>query len=413
MRTIRTFEATVTNQRQVSDHLDALGVAASKLWNVARYYIQERWEATGEIPEGRELKSTLNSHERYRDLHSQSSQRVFEELVEAFDSWQAKRQNGDDNARPPGYRKRNGSHPRSTVTFKADGFRHDARHRRVRLSKGTNLKERHLDFILCEYRTRPDIDLSEWRIQQIRAVHKRGEWRLQFVCRTTIDPEPPGAGTAGIDLGISNIAALSFGGESILFPGNVLKQDEYYFGKQKGKCDDSQSSQRKRLDRIRTERRTHFIHTLTKHIVRECVERDIGTVAVGDLNGIRVDDTGETRNWGTRGNRDLHSWAYDRFVSILRYKAEAEGVTVEQVSERGTSATCSVCKTRDGDQRVERGLYVCETCDTVANADVNGAENIRRKVTPNPAVDRSTGWLAQPAVHLFDRSVGRFAPREN
>jgi putative transposase len=77
---------------------------------------------------------------------------------------------------------------------------------------------------------------------------------------------------------------------------------------------------------------------------------------------------------------------------------------------------------------------VCEECNTVANADVNGAENIREKILPNLVTDggnetrsvssahqnasrsedgnRDNGWLAQPAVHLFDRSEGSFAPRE-
>jgi putative transposase len=46
---------------------------------------------------------------------------------------------------------------------------------------------------------------------------------------------------------------------------------------------------------------------------------------------------------------------------------------------------------------------------------VNGAENIRQKVLPSLATDggdRDNGWLAQPVVHLFDRSEGVFAPRE-
>ncbi len=49
------------------------------------------------------------------------------------------------------------------------------------------------------------------------------------------------------------------------------------------------------------------------------------------------------------------------------------------------------------------------------NSDVNGAENIRRKVTRSIARDggdRSTDWLAQPVVHLFDHREGRFAQRE-
>jgi putative transposase len=76
MRTVRTFEATLTNQQKVSDDLDHLGWAASKLWNAGRYYADERWETTGEIPDDGELKAELKGHERYKDLHSQSSQRV-------------------------------------------------------------------------------------------------------------------------------------------------------------------------------------------------------------------------------------------------------------------------------------------------------------------------------------------------
>ncbi|SEJ16695.1 putative transposase [Halohasta litchfieldiae] len=90
-------------------------------------------------------------------------------------------------------------------------------------------------------------------------------------------------------------------------------------------------------------------------------------------------------------------------------------ITVKQVSERDTSKSCSCCgRTRDAN-RVERGLYVCNECDTVANADVNGAENIRQKVSPSLACDgrdRSNGWLAQPSTFLFDKETGAFAPQE-
>ena len=104
------------------------------------------------------------------------------------------------------------------------------------------------------------------------------------------------------------------------------------------------------------------------------------------------------------------------------------------VSGRDTSKSCSACGHTDDNHRVEPGLYVCEACDTVANADVNGAENIREKVLPSLATDggdetqsvssahqnasrsedgdRDNGWLAQLAVHLFDRSEGCFAPQE-
>jgi putative transposase len=241
-------------------------------------------------------------------------------------------------------------------------------------------------------------------------VYDRGEWRLHFVCRHEIDPDPPDDGVAGIDLGISNIAAVSFGDNGVLYPGGALKEDEYWFQKERANCDDSASNGADRLDRKRTERRTHFLHALSKDIVTKCVERGVGTIVVGDLSGIR-----DGTDWGDHGNLALHGWAFDRFTGMLEYKAEAQGIDVEQVDERGTSKSCSVCGIEDGNQRVERGLYVCDSCGTVANADINGAENIRQKVLPSLASDggdRDNGWMAQPAVRLFDRSEGCFAPRE-
>jgi putative transposase len=73
LATTRTYRAQIVNHHQVQDDLDQCGFSASKLWNVARYYTQGRWDDDGEIPDDGELKSELKEHERYSDLHSQSS----------------------------------------------------------------------------------------------------------------------------------------------------------------------------------------------------------------------------------------------------------------------------------------------------------------------------------------------------
>ena len=40
----RTYTASISNQQQVSDDLDSLGFAASKLWNVGRWTISRVWD---------------------------------------------------------------------------------------------------------------------------------------------------------------------------------------------------------------------------------------------------------------------------------------------------------------------------------------------------------------------------------
>ena len=384
----RTYRATICNPAQVADTLDRHAWSASKLWNVANYHARQQWDDTGEIPDDADLKHELKTHSKYKGLHSQSSQRVLEELAEAFTSWY---KSDDDRDNPPGYRKRNyyddagnrvhEEHPRSTVTWKQKGVRHDTKHDRFRLSKGANHKDhpRDREYILIEYDIGDDVTLEN--VQQVRAVHDdaTGRWELHIVCRHEIEtPEPPGDETAGIDLGICNFAAVAYSTEQAdLYPGNRLKQDGYYFPKEISECDDAGGERATRLHHTWSERRTHFLHGLARHIVETCVEREVGTLVVGNLGGIREGETSDAKNWGKHGNLDLHGWAFDRFRNLLTYKAKAEGIEVAEVSERDTSKMCCVCRRMDDTQRVERGLYVCEDCDAAFNADVNGAENIR------------------------------------
>ena len=382
---------------------------ASKLWNVARWTCDRIWDETGTIPNGGTLKAYLENHERYANLNAQSSQAILEELAEAFDSWYAHRRNDDDNANPPGYRKHGDDHPCSTVTFKEDGFKHDPDHNRIRLSKGRNLEKRAERLHSMRVRRRPGRRRTE------RPAGPGGldgdEWELHIVCHVEIeDTDAPGNQVAGIDLGICNFAAVAVGDEALLYPGRALKEDDFYFQKERAKCDDSNSQKARRLYRKRTERRTHFLHAVSADIVAECAARNVGTIAVDDLSGIREDT-----DWGDHGNPDLHGWAFDRVTEMLEYKAAERGISVERVDERDTSKSCAYCEATDDSQRVERGLYVCDDCGLVANADVNGAENIRQKVLPSLACDggdRDNGWMAQPAVRLFDKSTGRVAPQE-
>ena len=429
----RTHRAKILNHGQVEDSLDRHGWSASKLWNVANYHSRQEWEETGEIPDHGDLKNELKTHPKYKGLHSQSSQKVLEELSEAFNSWYETRKS-DDRANPPGYRKKNyydnqgrlvhEEHPRSTVTWKQNGIKHDTKNNRVRLSKGANHKEhpKAWEYILVEYETRPSVTVEN--LQQVRAVYDKakGRWELHLVCTDEIEtPNAPGTETAGIDLGISKFAAVAYSTEeSELYPGNRLKQDGYYFPKEIAKCDDSGGDKATRLHVKWSERRTHFFHSVAKHIVERCVEKGVGRINVGDLEGVREDENGVSKNWGRHGNLDLHGCAFDRFTSILTYKAKVEGIEVVEVSERDTSKTCCVCGREDDSQRVERGLYVCESCDAAFNADVNGAENIRLNINDDTqsnsessaslGEDRSTGWLAQPGVYLYDLSSG-FQPQ--
>ncbi|WP_303704022.1 transposase [Haloquadratum walsbyi] len=364
MEVHRTYQAKICNHSQVAESLDRHGWSASKLWNVGNYHTREVWDETGEIPNHEELKN----HIKYKGLHSQSSQRVLEELAESFHSWYQKRKS-DHRANPPGYRKRNyydqdgnrvhEEYPRSTVTWKQRVQRRPETQQNSPVerceSQGT---PESVGYMLVEYATRPDATVET--VQQVRAVYDpaKGRWELHIVCKDESDtPDAPGEETVGIDLGICNFAAVAYNTEEAeLYPGTRLKQDGYYFPREIAQCDDSGGERATRLHAKWSERRTHFFHSFAKHIVERCVEKQVGRVNIGNLEGVRETDDGEAKNWGRHGNLDLHGWAFDRFRKVLTYKAKVEGIEVMEVSERDTSKTYCICGRNDDSQRVERGL---------------------------------------------------------
>jgi putative transposase len=413
----RTFTADIRNQTQARRQLDPLGHSASKLWNVGRHTIQRVWNQAGVIPDEDVLKEYLNSHERYEDLHSQSSQKVLEELSEAFNAWY--KQN-DPDANPPGYRKQGDRHPRSTVTWKQQGIRLDTKNHRVRLSKGKNHKKYRSDYVLCNYQLHdPERSLEDIEsLQQVRAVWTGSKWELHFVCKVELDTATVSSDkTAGVDLGICNTIAISYGDETQLLPANVLKEDAHYFRQvdyETGNKPDGTPSEQKLWARRKKSRRAeHYYHLLALDVVRECVKRNVGRLGIGHPKNVRDQD------WGRHGNKQLHDWAFNRLLQHIEYKAEERGIDVVRVDEAGlaTSKTCCCCGDKNDSNRVERGLYKCESCGLVANADVSAAENMRLAVTSSSSPgdrgwNRSNGCLAQPAVRLVSEDSGHVAPRD-
>jgi len=166
----RTYIGSIQNQRQVQSGLDSLGDSASKIWNVARWTADRIWDETGKIPDVSVLKAYMKNQACWKDLNAQSSQKVIEELSDAFQSWFDLRQK-DDTANPPGYRKHGDERPRSTVTFK-DGFKHDptttaSDSRKVPISRG-------IGRISCCANTRPALTLISQKSTRYRTFVRSG-----------------------------------------------------------------------------------------------------------------------------------------------------------------------------------------------------------------------------------------------
>ncbi|MBU1749877.1 MAG: transposase [Chloroflexi bacterium] len=382
-----TYACKIKNLDRVADALDRMGLACSKLWNVALYHTRQVWSETGEIPSAYDTQKAVQDHYWYKRLPTHTAQAVTQELWQAYKSWFGHRRNGNPKARPPRYRKRNGEVSPSTITFKRSGFRLGGT--ALRLSRGkTVAAETGEQFLFLELAIPPEADASDPR--QVRLVPCNGGWEAHLVCEVSVATELPGEGVASVDVGIINLATVAYSnGTTELYSGRGLLAQEYYFAKEIAKCKPADwrpgsrkkaaSERERKLHRKRTQRRRQFLHAATRHIVNTCIEKGIGTIVLGDLKGIRQQASGESRNHGKVGNLKLHAWPFDTFVQMLTYKAKLAGITIIRVSERNTSRTCSICGYLNANSRVHRGLYICSECGATINADVNGAVNILHK----------------------------------
>lgn len=392
-----TYVCKIKNHDLVAETLNQMGLACSKVWNVALYHSRQVWGETGEIPSAYDTQKAVQEHYWYKQLPTHTAQAATQELWQAYKSWFGHRRNGNPKARPPRYRKQNGRVSPSTITFKRSGFRLEGT--TLRLSRGkTVAAEARERFLFLELAIPPGADVSDPR--QVRLVPRNDGWEAHLVCEVPVAEASPGNGVAAIDAGIINLAAVAYSdGRTELYSGRGLVAQEYYFAREIARCKPanwrpgrrkkSASKREGRLQRKRSQRRGQFLHTVTRHIVDTCVEKEIGTIILGSLSGIRQQADGEARNHGKAGNFKLHAWPFDTFVEMLRYKAKLAGITTIQMSERNTSRTCSVCGCLNPNARVHRGLYVCSECDATINADVNGGVNILHKYLQG--LEKSTG----------------------
>jgi putative transposase len=165
------------------------------------------------------------------------------------------------------------------------------------LSRGkTVTAETGEQFLYLELAIPSGADVSNLR--QVRLVPRDGRWEAHLVGQVAVPQKSPGSGVATVDVGIINVAATAYSdGTTELYSGRGLLAQEYYYAKEIAKCKPADwqpgsgkkaaSKREKRLNRKRTQRRHHFLHAVTRHIVDRCVEKGIGILVMGKLKGIR------------------------------------------------------------------------------------------------------------------------------
>lgn len=254
-------------------------------------------------------------------------------------------------------------------------------------------------------------NISSEQICQVRIIPKLDHYVVEVIYDHELYPQKLDRNSiASIDLGLNNLATVTFnqaGVQPLLINGRPIKSMNQYFNKVKA---DLQSKLRtgtsKRIQKLCSKRNwkvDDYLHKASRTIITVLNALGVGTLVIGN-NPLWKQEC----EMGRRNNQNFVQIPFERFIWMLRYKAELLGIQVvvreESYTSRASFLDLDPIPTYQqggnnnplfSGRRVSRGMYKSGTGKRL-NADVNGSYNIMRKAVPNVFDDGIEGIVVCP-----------------
>jgi len=177
--------------------------------------------------------------------------------------------------------------------------------------------------------------------------------------------------------------------DKLIINGKPLKSMNQYYNKKKAYLQSKlpkgkfNSKAIIKLSNKRNNKTDNYLHKTSKFIINYCLTNDVDKIIIGKNVNWK-----QEVNIGKKNNQNFVNIPHTKLIHQIEYKAKLEAIGVVTISEEYTSKTSfidneNICKHDEYcGKRIKRGLF--KTKDGyLINADINGAFNILRKVTPN------------------------------
>ena len=391
--------------------IDAAAFASKNLYNAANYELRQAFIRTGRFLTYNQLDKLMQSHDAYKALPAKVAQWVLKRLVNNWESFREARESYERD--PSGFTGRPGL---PKYKHKTEG-RNLLIYTLQALQGGQSKKG--IQGSIKPAGLAISIQTRQQAINQVRIVPRKGYYVVEVIYDKAVQQAPvTPAYYAGIDIGVNNLVALASnkpGFVPVVVNGRPVKSINQFYNKRRAELQQQlgHTGTTKRMERLTTTRNRridHYLHTVSKRIIKLLVKEGIGTLVIGKNDGWK-----QGVEMGKRNNQNFVQIPHARFIAMLSYKAELVGIRVVVTEESYTSKASfldrdplPVGKNGGGTKhafsgtRVKRGLYRASDGRFI-NADLNGAYNIIRKVAPDAfeqrAVEDGKAVLASPVVH--------------
>ncbi|SDC66829.1 MULTISPECIES: RNA-guided endonuclease InsQ/TnpB family protein [unclassified Candidatus Frackibacter] len=370
----------------------------TKLYNIVNYEVRNNEDVK---PVYTRLEKQFKSNWHNDFLHSHNRQQALKQLAQDWKSYFASIKDYNKNSnkykgqpRPPKFKNMDKNPNEIIFTNLATRVRDN--HLLLSLSKAIkseyNVKSLKFELPLA---VQSIVDLDA--IQQVRIKQDKlsKEWYLLIIYKVEEVEENTNPNIMSIDLGLDNLATLTFkdNSESYIINGKTIKSKNSYFNKEIAKFQNIRMKQvgsdkfkdTQQIRNLRLKRRNYvkdYLHKASRKIIELAIENKVSTIIIGDLKNIKQDNS----------LKSFVQIPIQRLVELIEYKAELEGIKVILINESYTSGCSSVDLEKlnkanyDKSRRIARGLF--KTGNKLINADVNGSLNIMRKYLKDKCIPK-------------------------
>jgi IS605 OrfB family transposase len=394
--------------RQVERHLikpshnpfkeiDNLCFLSKNLYNFTLYLVRQEFFKTGKILSFTTAYHQIKTGIDYKSLPSKVSQLVIKQVVDNFSYWrkalaQYKKHPEKFLGCPKMPKYKDKIKGRNKLTYNNQAFSKTAlKQGFIKLSK--------IDFVFKTKQTSVD---------EVRLISKsNGTYYLEVVYSIEEKKLVENNNYASIDIGLNNLATVATNNPNInpiIINGKPIKSCNRWFNKRKAYLQsklpkDSFSS--KKLDRLSIKRANkidYYLHESSKQVIDYLKKNEITNLVIG-----KNDNWKQNINIGKKNNQNFTGVPHAKFIEILTYKAQKEGIKVVTIEESYTSKTSFLDKEKPEKQneylgkRVKRGLFKSSSGKKI-NADLNGALQILTKVVGNFTKDFSRNSILRLVV---------------
>lgn len=284
--------------------------------------------------------------------------------------------------------------------------------------KGTISKTYLKNNIISLSGTNIKIKTKQTNINQVRIVPLLDQYVIEVIyTKEDVIKLSDNQKYLSIDLGINNLATITTNIKKIkplIINGKPLKSINQYYNKHNSELKSilekrnkkKQSKQLNKLTIKRNNKINDYLHKASRHIVSLAKEKEINTIIIG-----KNENWKQNSNIGKKNNQNFVNIPHSRFISMIRYKSEKEGINIILQEESYTSKASFFNldeiptykksledKYSFSGYRVKRGLYKLKDDKRTINADVNGSYNILRKAIPNVFADGIEGFAVIPEI---------------